>query len=103
MSDDFLVLEEQAKPKVDKNGVSDEQNAATQNRLKGFIERIQNVEEQEAAVRGDKKEIYAEAKGEGFDTKAIRKIISLLKKDKLKREAEEAVLDLYKTQIGMLD
>ena len=101
MSDEFLVLEEQAKPKADKNGVTDEQNVATQNRLKGFIERIQTVEEQEAAVRADKKEIYAEAKGEGFDTKAIRKIISLLKKDKMKREAEEAVLDLYKTQIGL--
>lgn len=102
MSDDFLVITE-APAKKAKTEASDDKNAASKARLRGFIERIQRVEQEEADRRTDKKEIYAEAKGEGYDTKALRKLIRLLKTDKQKREAEEAILDLYIASIGGLD
>ena len=69
--------------------------------LKAFIERIERLEEEKAGVAGDIKEIYAEAKGNGFDTKVIRKIISLRKKDFSERQEEEAILQLYLDALGM--
>lgn len=69
--------------------------------LKAFIERIERLEEEKAGVAGDIKEIYAEAKGTGFDTKAIRRIISLRKKDSSERQEEEAILELYMQALGM--
>lgn len=87
----------------DEADAADAVTAATKGRLKTIIERIENVEEEEAGLRAGKKEIYAEAKGEGFDTKAIRKLISLRKKDKAKREEEEAILELYILSLGGID
>ena len=69
--------------------------------MKAFIERIERLEEEKAGVAGDIKEIYAEAKGNGFDTKVIRKIISLRKKDSSERQEEEAILQLYLDALGM--
>ena len=69
--------------------------------LKAFIERIERLEEEKAALAGDIKEIFLEAKGTGFDTKAMRKIISLRKKDYAERQEEEAVLELYMQALGM--
>lgn len=83
--------------------VTDEVNEETKARILQFIERIENVEVEEAERRADKKEIYAQAKGDGFDTKALRKIVSLRKKDKAKRQEEEAILELYVASIGGLD
>jgi uncharacterized protein (UPF0335 family) len=74
----------------------------TQDRLKSFIDRIETVEAELQDHRDAKSEIYAELKGEGFDAKAVRKIISLRKKDKMKREQEEAMVDLYVVAIGGL-
>jgi uncharacterized protein (UPF0335 family) len=76
--------------------------AAAQGRLRSFIERIERLEEDKAAIAGDLKDVYAEAKGEGFDTKAMRKIVSLRKKDRVKLQEEEALLDLYLSAIGGL-
>jgi uncharacterized protein (UPF0335 family) len=70
--------------------------------LKAFIERIERLEEEKAGISGDIKDIYAEAKGTGFDTKAIRRIISLRKKDHDERREEEAILDLYMQALGMV-
>ena len=70
-------------------------------RLKAFIERIERLEEEKAALMEDIKEVYAEAKGTGFDTKTMRKIISLRKMDTEKRRESEELLDLYKSAIGM--
>ena len=70
-------------------------------RLKSFIERIERLEEEKAALMEDIKEVYAEAKGTGFDTKTMRKIISLRKMDTEKRRESEELLDLYKSAIGM--
>lgn len=72
------------------------------NRLRSFIERIERLEEEKATVAGDIKEVYEELKGEGFDSKAVRKIVSLRKKDKKEREQEEAVLDAYLSALGMI-
>jgi uncharacterized protein (UPF0335 family) len=69
--------------------------------LKSFIERIERLEEEKAGIAGDIKEIYAEAKGNGFETKVMRKIISLRKKDHAERQEEEAILELYLQALGM--
>ncbi|MDR1828670.1 MAG: DUF2312 domain-containing protein [Methylobacteriaceae bacterium] len=69
--------------------------------LKSIIERIERLEEEKAGIAGDIREIYAEAKGNGFDTKAIRKIVSLRKQDFSERKEEEAVLELYMQALGM--
>ena len=77
-------------------------NTTAQGRLKSFIERIERLEEDKAAVSNDMKEVFAEAKGEGFDVKILRKVIRLRKQDKVKREEEEALIDLYLQAIGGL-
>lgn len=71
-------------------------------RLRSFVERIETLEEEKKALAEDIKEIYAEAKGTGFDAKTIRRIIALRKIDVEKRQEAEAILDLYKTAIGMI-
>ena len=76
--------------------------ATAQGKLKSLIERIERLEEDRAAVAGDLKEVYAEAKGEGFDTKIIRKVIRLRKADAAKRSEEEALIELYIMAIGGL-
>jgi uncharacterized protein (UPF0335 family) len=77
-------------------------NTAAQTRLKTIIERIERLEEDKAAVANDIKEVFAEAKGEGFDVKILRKVVRLRKQDKAKRQEEEALLDLYLSAIGGL-
>ncbi len=75
---------------------------AAQGRLKSLIERIERLEEDKAAIMADMKEVFAEAKGEGFDTKIMRKVVRLRKQDRAKRLEEEAILDLYLSAIGGL-
>ena len=77
-------------------------NTSAQGKLKSLIERIERLEEDKAAVAGDLKEVYAEAKGEGFDTKIVRKVVRMRKQDAAKRQEEEALIDLYITAIGGL-
>jgi uncharacterized protein (UPF0335 family) len=77
-------------------------NSAAQSQLKSVIERIERLEEDKAAVSADLKEVYAEAKGNGFDVKILRKVIRLRKQDKAKRLEEEALIDLYLSAIGGL-
>ena len=69
--------------------------------LRSFIERIERLEEEKQTIADDIKDVFAEAKGTGFDTKAIRQIIRLRKKDAAERQEEEAILDLYKAALGM--
>ncbi len=71
-------------------------------RLVSFIERVERLEEEKAALMEDIKEIYAEAKGVGFDVKTIRKIVALRKMDSEKRRESEELLELYKSAVGML-
>jgi uncharacterized protein (UPF0335 family) len=69
--------------------------------LRSFIERIERLEEERKTIAEDIKEVFAEAKGTGFDTKAIRTILKLRKKDQAERQEEEAILDLYLVALGM--
>jgi len=69
--------------------------------LKQFIERIERMEEEKAAIAGDIREIFAEAKGRGFDTKAMRALIRIRAKEPRERQEEEAILDLYMQALGM--
>lgn len=76
-------------------------DTTTAARLKSFIERIERLEEEKANLAADIRDIYAEAKGVGFDAPAIRKIVALRKKDEDKRAEEEAILKVYKDALGM--
>lgn len=70
--------------------------------LRSIIERIERLEEEKAALANDIKEVYAEAKGQGFDTKAMRKIIRIRKMDATEREEQDAILATYMSALGML-
>lgn len=72
-------------------------------RLRSFIKRIEKLEEDKAAVGEDLKEVYAECKGTGFDTKIVRKIIQLRKMEVEKRRESDELLELYKSALGMED
>ncbi|MFK7943186.1 MAG: DUF2312 domain-containing protein [Paracoccaceae bacterium] len=70
--------------------------------LRAIVERIENLEEEKKEVAEQIKEVYAEAKANGYDTKTLRKIVTLRKKDSEERQEEEALLDLYMSALGML-
>ncbi|MCX2725337.1 DUF2312 domain-containing protein [Roseibium salinum] len=69
--------------------------------LRAFVERIERLEEEKKVISDDIKDVYAEAKGNGYDVKILRKVVSLRKKQPHEREEEEAVLDLYLHALGM--
>ena len=70
-------------------------------RLKSFIERIENLEEEKSALTADIREIYSEAKGIGLDVRILRQIVRLRKLDSSDRQQQEELLDLYKNALGM--
>ena len=70
-------------------------------RLRSFVERIERLEEEKAALAADIREVYAEAKGNGFDTKVMRQVIRLRKMETADRQEQEALLDLYKRAVGL--
>ena len=70
--------------------------------LKAFVERIERFEEEKASIAGDVKEVYAEAKAQGFDAKILRKVVALRKRDVAERREEEEILDLYLQALGMM-
>ena len=69
--------------------------------LRAFIERVERLEEEKAALTADIREVFAEAKGQGFDTKIMRQIVRLRKLDKADYQEQQALLDLYKGALGM--
>ncbi len=73
----------------------------TGQRLLSFIERIERLREEQSALKEDEKEVFAEAKGTGFDTKTIRKLIKLRKMEAEERREQAELLDLYATAIGL--
>jgi uncharacterized protein (UPF0335 family) len=70
--------------------------------LKSLVERIERLDEEKRALNADIKEVYAEAKGGGFEPKIIRQIIKIRRMDKDKRDEEESLLELYKRALGMV-
>ncbi len=77
--------------------------SSAQKQLRQLIEQVERLEEEKKALAGDIRDKFAEAKGLGFDVKAMRKIISLRKKSQTDREEEEAILAVYMHALGMLD
>ena len=71
-------------------------------RLRAIIERIERLNEEKAVIQGDIKEVYSEAKANGYDTKAIRKLVKLRKQPTHERAEEEAILETYLNALGML-
>ncbi len=72
-----------------------------QGQLRTIVERIERLEEEKKTIAADIKEVYAEAKGNGFDTKVLRKVISLRKKDAQELQEEEAMIEVYLAALGM--
>ncbi len=71
-------------------------------RLRSFIERIERLEEEKRTLAADIKEVYAEAKGNGFDARIMRQLIRLRRMDKDDLDEQESLLDVYKRALGML-
>ncbi len=88
-----MDTDQQGKP-MNVGGVAGQQ-------LKSYIERIEHLAEEIKALQEDTKEIYAEAKGNGFDTKVMRQVIRLRKMDSDELSEQESLLDLYMQAIGM--
>jgi uncharacterized protein (UPF0335 family) len=69
--------------------------------LKAFVERVEKLEEEKRAIGDDIKDVYAEAKGTGYDPKIIKKVVALRRQDKARRDEEEEILGLYLSALGM--
>ena len=88
---------------VETNVTSDvNTGGVAQDQLRSVVERIERLEEEKAAIANDIKEVYAEAKANGFDTKTLRQVVRLRKQDKAERQEQEAVLELYMHALGMI-
>jgi uncharacterized protein (UPF0335 family) len=70
--------------------------------LKAIVDRIEKLEDDKSAIAGDIREVYAEAKANGFNTKILRKVIALRKKESAAREEEQAMLEVYMAALGMI-
>ena len=91
------MAEAKAKAKGDIAGTA-EVNAG---HLRAFVERIERLEEEKKALADDIKDVYGEAKANGFDTRIMRKVVSIRKQDRDKRIEEETILDLYLAALGL--
>jgi uncharacterized protein (UPF0335 family) len=87
--------------KVGHNSSKTQAGGLTVDQLKSIIQRVEKLEEGKAGLSADIRDVFAEAKGNGFDTKAIRTIIKLRKMDDREREEQETVLDTYRRALGM--
>ena len=75
---------------------------SAKDQLRTIVARIERLEEEKAALATDLREVYAEAKGNGFDTKILRTVVRLRKQDSSERAEQEALLDLYMHALGMV-
>jgi uncharacterized protein (UPF0335 family) len=91
-----LILED-----IMADDITESTQTVAASQLRAFIERIERLEEDKKTIAEDIKEVYAEMKGTGFDTKAVRTIIRLRKKDQAERQEEETILELYMNALGM--
>ena len=82
--------------------VGDNSHVIAKDQLKSIIERLERLEEEKKATSDDIRDVYAEAKGTGYDVKALRTIIRLRKQDADERAEQEAILDTYMAALGML-
>jgi uncharacterized protein (UPF0335 family) len=70
--------------------------------LKAFVERVERLEEEKKAITDDVRDVYAEAKANGYDVKALRTVVKLRKQDVNERKEQEAILETYLHALGML-
>ena len=70
--------------------------------LRQFVERIERLEEEKAAISNDVKEVFAELKSRGYDAKVVRQVLRIRKQDKAERQEQEAILELYLSALGMV-
>jgi uncharacterized protein (UPF0335 family) len=82
--------------------MADPQGVA-RDQLRSFIERIERLEEEKKTIADDIKDVYGEAKGTGFDTKILKKIIAIRKQDRDERMEQEAILETYMIALGMME
>ena len=82
-------------------GIGHNNGEVNSDHLRAFIERIERLEEEKRAIADDIKEVYAEAKGNGFDAKIMRKIVASRRQDREKRKEEEGLLEIYMSALGM--
>lgn len=97
-------MAENAAKSIDiQSAANDEQDigGVSGKRLRSYLDRIDRLEEEKKGLADDIKDIYAEAKGVGFDTKTIRKLVRLRKMETEKRREEEELLELYKAAVGL--
>jgi uncharacterized protein (UPF0335 family) len=87
-----------AVPQEKENGV----HHFAKDQLKAFVERIERLEEEKKAISDDIRDVYAEAKGNGYDVKALRSVVRLRKQDKHERAEQEAILETYLHALGMV-
>jgi len=85
---------------ADDSSTIDVLNSTAQAQLKSIIERVERLEQEKAEVAEQIKEVFAEAKGNGYDVKTLRKVVRIRKIDRAKRQEEEALLDLYLAAVG---
>lgn len=78
-------------------------HGVAKDQLRAFVERIERLEEEKKTIADDIKDVYGEAKGTGFDTKILKKVIALRKKDAQERMEEDAILDTYLMALGMVE
>ncbi len=81
--------------------MTDAPHGIARDQLRQFVERIERMEEEKKTIADDIRDIYAEAKSMGFDTKILRKVIALRKNDEQERTEEEMILDTYLHALGM--
>jgi len=81
--------------------MADDTAGIAADRLRSFVERIERLEEEKAALSADVREIYAEAKSVGFDTKVLRQVIKLRKMEQADRQEQEQLLETYMSALGM--
>lgn len=94
-------MSEQEQPGIGHNSEASDVGGVAGKRLKSFIDRIERLEEEKAAIAEDIKEVYNEMKATGFCTKTARAIVKLKKIDLEKRREAEELLELYKAALGM--
>lgn len=94
--DDTFDVSDDAKERA----AMDVLNSTAQSQLKSIVERIERLDQERSEIAEQIKEVLAEAKGNGFDTKILRKVVAIRKKDRAKRQEEEAILGLYLTALG---
>lgn len=92
----------EAIPGLGHNSEGADVSGVSRDQLCSFVDRIENVEKEIKELQDDRKDIYAEAKGSGFDTKILRKVVAMRKQDANERAEQEAITELYLTALGMI-